>query len=261
MVTHDHDAAAVGHRVVELRDGRVLDTPRAGKAKRSREPSRGRAAASRMSGFVALHIRPLRTHPLRALLSMSGVAVGIALMVSMIGLFSSMTSAADRRVGVGRRRRHRGVGAERQRTAGRVGSTEIAGGGRVGRWRRRLVRSNIVAGREPVMLLGFDERLAQIGGAGIDLTSVFAPPTSAPAQACSSAPACRDTASSLRLTTSDPVAFRRGPWTGSRAAPPARSTKASSSWRPWRSPRRSADAPADQTRSRSKRPRAWTDRL
>ena len=49
-----------------------------------------------MRGFGALNLRRLREHPGRAALSVAGIAVGTALMVAMLGLFSSMTSSVDR---------------------------------------------------------------------------------------------------------------------------------------------------------------------
>lgn len=49
-----------------------------------------------MRGFGALHLRRLREHPGRAALSVAGIAVGTALMVAMLGLFSSMSTSVDR---------------------------------------------------------------------------------------------------------------------------------------------------------------------
>ena len=48
-----------------------------------------------MRGFGALHLRRLREHPGRAALSVAGIAVGTALMVAMLGLFSSMTTSVE----------------------------------------------------------------------------------------------------------------------------------------------------------------------
>ena len=120
-----------------------------------------------MSGFVALHLRPIRNQPLRAILSMSGVAVGIALMIAMLGLFGSMTSAADRLTNLAggadievSAPNDSGLPATLLDEVAAVPGVKVAA---------PLVRTNVILGRAPVLLLGLDERLTQIGGGGIDL--------------------------------------------------------------------------------------------
>jgi len=116
-----------------------------------------------VSGFVALHVRPIRNQPLRTLLSISGIAVGIALMISMLGMFGSMTSAADRLTTLAGNAdievsapNDSGLPAGLTEEIAAVSGVEVAA---------PLMRATVLVDSRPVMLLGLDERLAQIGGA------------------------------------------------------------------------------------------------
>ena len=122
-----------------------------------------------MSGFVALHIRPLVRQPLRAVLSISGVAVGIALLIAMLGLFSSMTTAADRLAALAG---SADIEISAANDAGLPeGLTEQIAAVPGVKIVAPIVRANVIAARRPVLLLGTDGRLAQIGGSGIDINA------------------------------------------------------------------------------------------
>src|SRR5436305_537094 len=149
----------------------VASSSRHRRRARSRHPgserSRQRDERPHMSGFVALHLRPIRHQPLRTLLSISGVAVGIALMIAMLGMFSSMTSAADRLTGLA-------GGADIEVSAPNdaglpAGLTEQVAAVDGVKLAAPLMRASVIVKRTPVLMLGLDERLAQVGGGAIDL--------------------------------------------------------------------------------------------
>lgn len=121
-----------------------------------------------MSGFVALHLRPMRNHPSRALLSVSGVAVGIALMIAMLGLFSSLGSAAaslasfagDANIEV-TAPNDSGLPSGLLEQIAAIPGVQVAA---------PIVRSSVAANGATLLLIGIDQRLSEVGG-GINLNS------------------------------------------------------------------------------------------
>jgi macrolide transport system ATP-binding/permease protein len=85
LVTHDAQVAAHAQRVIEISDGRIVadrrrdDTPPLATLKREGETAAG-------SSWHALYDRAMTAHRLRTLLTMLGIIIGIASVVSMVGL-------------------------------------------------------------------------------------------------------------------------------------------------------------------------------
>ena len=95
LVTHDAQVAAHAQRVIEISDGQIVAdrrTPDAAPPVRlQREAMSGKAAAWRAAwGRVAeathMAIRAMASHQLRTLLTMLGIIIGIASVVSVVGL-------------------------------------------------------------------------------------------------------------------------------------------------------------------------------
>jgi len=91
LVTHDAAVAAHAHRVVELRDGRIVrDEPTQARTSTAAAPAAeisarvDRLAAWRES--VAVSLATLRSNRLRAALSMLGIGIGIAAVVGVMAL-------------------------------------------------------------------------------------------------------------------------------------------------------------------------------
>ncbi|MBL3571294.1 macrolide ABC transporter permease/ATP-binding protein MacB [Rhodovulum sulfidophilum] len=92
MVTHDPRVAAHAHRVIEIRDGRIVsDTPtaaRTGADRPDRPVRRIRAGAGlrRQIEALAMAARALLAHRVRSLLTMLGIIIGIASVVLVVAL-------------------------------------------------------------------------------------------------------------------------------------------------------------------------------
>ena len=95
LVTHDASVAAHAERIIELRDGRILDdrpcvpTPLAAPPVPvpERPPPSGHAArSSRLVEAWRMAGRALLSHRLRAFLTMLGIIIGIASVVSVVAL-------------------------------------------------------------------------------------------------------------------------------------------------------------------------------
>lgn len=120
-----------------------------------------------MSGFFALHVRPIRNHPLRAMLSIGGVAIGVALMISMLGLFGSMSGAASKLANVaGDADIEVSAPNDGGLPEGLVAEVAAVPGVKVA---APIVRSMVSVDGSALMLFGLDERLGEIGGGGITL--------------------------------------------------------------------------------------------
>ncbi|BDG10019.1 MacB family efflux pump subunit [Anaeromyxobacter paludicola] len=99
LVTHDARVAAHARRIVEISDGRVV-SDRPNPAPLGPPPARGAAPAAalpaggsrwaghwgRLSEATHMAVRALATHRLRTLLTMLGIIIGIASVVSMVAL-------------------------------------------------------------------------------------------------------------------------------------------------------------------------------
>ncbi|HUR76632.1 MAG TPA: FtsX-like permease family protein [Acidimicrobiales bacterium] len=114
-----------------------------------------------MHGFVALHLRRLREHPGRASLSVGGIAVGIALMVAMLGLFGSLTSSADRVAELSGNAtlevsapNDGGIPAALVKEVAAVDGVRVAA---------PLLRSQVGVNGRSTLLLGSDERARKLG--------------------------------------------------------------------------------------------------
>lgn len=92
LVTHDPIIAASADRVIELKDGRIINDSR--KHERDMKPpqpkafARGRDlfAIKALSSAFAMAVRAIMGHKLRAFLTMLGIIIGIASVVSMVAL-------------------------------------------------------------------------------------------------------------------------------------------------------------------------------
>ncbi len=116
LVTHDPAVAACARRRIELRDGRVVSDQITGSAAATRAaalvrppaPGRarpkaassiatrlGRGGITRLREAAANAWTPLRTHPLRSLLCMIGICVGIAAVVMVLSLSGAARHAVE----------------------------------------------------------------------------------------------------------------------------------------------------------------------
>ena len=106
LVTHDAQVAAYAPRVVELSDGRIVrDTGWPADADRARfeaalPPERGgwaelRHQAAQLGDAVRMAFESLWGHRLRSALSMLGIGVGIAAVVSIVALGDAAQAAVD----------------------------------------------------------------------------------------------------------------------------------------------------------------------
>lgn len=94
IVTHDPEVAAAAARVVEIRDGRILSDSRPGGPGRIAaqpepvpdERSGPAATAGRMREALLMALRALNAHRLRSFLTMLGIIIGIASVVSVVAL-------------------------------------------------------------------------------------------------------------------------------------------------------------------------------
>ena len=95
IVTHDAQVAAHAHRVVELRDGVVVADRRAGDRTERTRPvdagaagheSRWRNAWSRAREAATMALRSMAGHRLRTALTMLGIVIGIASVVTVVAL-------------------------------------------------------------------------------------------------------------------------------------------------------------------------------
>ncbi|MEY2471608.1 MAG: putative transport system permease protein [Actinomycetota bacterium] len=114
-----------------------------------------------MTGFVALHLRRLREHPGRSAMSAGGIAVGVALMVAMLGLFGSFTSGAQRVTDLS-------GGANVEVSAPNDGGIDESLVDEVShvsgvKAAAPLIRSQVSLRQEPTLLLGFDKRARSLG--------------------------------------------------------------------------------------------------
>ena len=91
LVTHDPQIAAAAERVIELKDGAIVaDTlrkPRLAKTRMVEKPDNGaRFTGTGLIPVVAIALRAILGHKLRAFLTMLGIIIGIASVVSMVAL-------------------------------------------------------------------------------------------------------------------------------------------------------------------------------
>ncbi len=93
IVTHDPGIAAQAARIVEIRDGRILSDTRKtplGMRARIAAPAAGRdgvaAAADRTREALSIAIKAMTAHKLRSFLTMLGIIIGIAAVVSVVAL-------------------------------------------------------------------------------------------------------------------------------------------------------------------------------
>lgn len=95
IVTHDPDVAARAGRIVEIRDGAIVADRRTGRAPppppAPRDPppaARGRIgpALGRLRESLVMAVAAMRAHKLRTFLTMLGIIIGIASVVSVVAL-------------------------------------------------------------------------------------------------------------------------------------------------------------------------------
>jgi macrolide transport system ATP-binding/permease protein len=93
IVTHDPAIAAQAGRIVEIRDGRILSDRRTAPARaadRIAAPLGARggliAAADRLAEAFAIALKAMAAHRLRSFLTMLGIIIGIAAVVSVVAL-------------------------------------------------------------------------------------------------------------------------------------------------------------------------------
>jgi macrolide transport system ATP-binding/permease protein len=95
IVTHDRQVASHAERIIEIKDGEIIADEKTPEAKENRalytdkpEPERRGFAAQRERFFEALRIAWLAmiSHRLRTLLTMLGIIIGIASVVSVVAL-------------------------------------------------------------------------------------------------------------------------------------------------------------------------------
>lgn len=91
LVTHDPSIAKTADRVIEIKDGVVIDdtqhTPRNEHPKTPEEPKTGKNfGLDRFTAAAKMAARAILGHKLRAFLTMLGIIIGIASVVSMVAL-------------------------------------------------------------------------------------------------------------------------------------------------------------------------------
>lgn len=94
LVTHDHQVARHADRIIELRDGRILSDSRVNPRSEAAVPpplneatvSAWRAHWDRFSEAFRMAILAMASHRLRTLLTMLGIIIGIASVVSVVAL-------------------------------------------------------------------------------------------------------------------------------------------------------------------------------
>jgi macrolide transport system ATP-binding/permease protein len=93
LITHDHTVAAEAERVIQLRDGQVVDDRRTA-------PARARTGASRPAALPTAHtsllpdlveavkmaLRSLRTNLFRTVLTLLGIIIGVGAVIAMLAL-------------------------------------------------------------------------------------------------------------------------------------------------------------------------------
>jgi len=106
IVTHDHDVASEANRIVEISDGRIISDTRTDPAEL--RPPRARDTAKRASklreGFdrgaeaLRMALRAMTSHKLRTFLTMLGIIIGIASVVSVVALGQGSQQAVLERI-------------------------------------------------------------------------------------------------------------------------------------------------------------------
>ncbi|SDL64018.1 MacB family efflux pump subunit [Paracoccus chinensis] len=93
IVTHDREVAARAGRVIEMRDGRIISDScnRATVSAPQRTPATGEGAGfaarvGRLAEAFTMAVRALNAHRLRSFLTMLGIIIGIASVVSVVAL-------------------------------------------------------------------------------------------------------------------------------------------------------------------------------
>lgn len=91
LVTHDRDIAAHAERVIELKDGEIIRDERQQESKalssnKSNLKPKGYALFGQLYNAFQMALRALFAHKLRAFLTMLGIIIGIASVVSMVAL-------------------------------------------------------------------------------------------------------------------------------------------------------------------------------
>ncbi|WP_294636949.1 MacB family efflux pump subunit [uncultured Aquabacterium sp.] len=95
LVTHDAQVASHAQRIIEISDGRIVADRRQGEAAPvpAAPPARDRAAGSwlhahwdRLAEALTMALRAMAGHRLRTLLTMLGIVIGIASVVSVVAL-------------------------------------------------------------------------------------------------------------------------------------------------------------------------------
>lgn len=92
LVTHDPSIAASADRIIELKDGRVIDdkinTPRNPEPATPKTTTKGNDAfgLKAIASAFTMAVRAILGHKLRAFLTMLGIIIGIASVVSMVAL-------------------------------------------------------------------------------------------------------------------------------------------------------------------------------
>ncbi|QUS36026.1 MacB family efflux pump subunit [Falsirhodobacter algicola] len=92
IVTHDPGIAAMCERVVEMKDGRIISDSRGGVAGVPRTAPQGRRALApgldRLREAFVMALKAMAAHRMRSFLTMLGIIIGIASVVSVVALGS-----------------------------------------------------------------------------------------------------------------------------------------------------------------------------
>ena len=96
LVTHEHDIADFASRVISFRDGHVVDDQRdAQPADALRDAARARSASGETEARgmtwlagIRIALRALRVNKLRSTLTMLGIIIGVAAVITMIAIGS-----------------------------------------------------------------------------------------------------------------------------------------------------------------------------
>lgn len=100
LITHDHDIAAHARRIIEIRDGRIVSDlvqpePPTAEARSARPAARLPVVAAPTGGpallpliwiTLLLALRAMRAHVLRTILTLLGIVVGVAAVVTMLAV-------------------------------------------------------------------------------------------------------------------------------------------------------------------------------